>query len=125
MLPEIQNELARLVRSMNCYYSNFLEGHQTTPREIERALRSDFSNDSKQRVRQYEALAHIHVQQLIDAGEDPQDLWPASEGYATWLHREFCSRLPPELLVKPGRLPGMRNGEHARPCQPCSTEACS
>jgi len=69
---EIQQELARLVRSMNCYYSNFLEGHQTTPREIERALRSDFSNDSKQRILQYEALAHIQVQQLIDAGEDPQ-----------------------------------------------------
>jgi Fic family protein len=99
MPAEIQKELARLVRSMNCYYSNFLEGHQTTPREIERAMRSDFSNDSKQRALQYEALAHIHVQQLIDDSKDPQDLWPASDGYAKWLHREFCSRLPPELLV--------------------------
>jgi Fic family protein len=96
---EIQQELARLVRSMNCYYSNFLEGHQTTPREIERALRQDFSKDSKQRVLQYEAVAHIQVQALIDAGQDPRDLWPASEGYTKWLHREFCSRLPPELLV--------------------------
>ncbi len=99
MPSEIQKEMARLVRSMNCYYSNFLEGHQTTPREIERALRKDFSNDSKQRILQYEALAHIHVQQLIDTACDPQDLWPASEEYAKWLHREFCSRLPPELLV--------------------------
>jgi Fic family protein len=96
---EIQKELGRLVRSMNCYYSNFLEGHQTTPREIERALRSDWSNDSKQRILQLEALAHIQVQQLIDAGEDPQDLWPASDGYTRWLHREFCTRLPPDLLV--------------------------
>jgi Fic family protein len=99
MPAEIQKELARLVRSMNCYYSNFIEGHQTTPREIERAMRSDFSNDSKQRALQYEALAHIHVQQLIDTGGDPQHLWPASDSYAKWLHREFCSRLPPELLV--------------------------
>ena len=99
MPSEIQKEMARLVRSMNCYYSNFLEGHQTTPREIERALRKDFSNDSKQRILQYEALAHIHVQQLIDTACDPQDLWPASEEYTKWLHREFCSRLPAELLV--------------------------
>lgn len=99
MPAEIQQELARLVRSMNCYYSNFLEGHQTTPREIERALRQDFSGDTKQRVLQYEALAHIEVQRLIDSGADPQNLWPASEEYAKWLHREFCSRLPPELLV--------------------------
>lgn len=99
MPPEIQKELGRLVRSMNCYYSNFIEGSQTTPREIERALRSDFSKDQKQRSLQQEALAHIHVQQLIDAGSDPQDLWPASDAYVRWLHREFCSRLPAEMLV--------------------------
>ena len=99
MHPEIQKELGRLVRSMNCYYSNFIEGSQTTPREIERALRSDFSKDQKQRSLQQEALAHIHVQQLIDAGEDPQDLWPASDAYVRWLHREFCSRLPSDMLV--------------------------
>jgi len=27
-----------LVRSMNCYYSNLIEGHHTQPRDIERAL---------------------------------------------------------------------------------------
>ena len=99
MSTEIQRELGRLVRSMNCYYSNFLEGHHTTPREIERALRSDFANDSKQRILQHEALAHIQVQELIDSGEDPPDCWPASDSYVRWLHREFCSRLPPELLA--------------------------
>lgn len=99
MHPEIQKELGRLVRSMNCYYSNFIEGSQTTPREIERAMRGDFSKDPKQRSLQQEALAHIEVQRMIDAGEDPQDLWPASDGYVRWLHREFCSRLPADMLV--------------------------
>lgn len=98
MHPEIQKELGRLVRSINCYYSNFIEGSQTTPREIERALRQEFATNNKQRALQHEALAHIHVQQLIDAGEDPQE-WPASDVYVRWLHREFCSRLPPEMLV--------------------------
>jgi Fic family protein len=56
---------------MNCYYSNFIEGSQTTPREIERALRKEFATDHKQRALQHEALAHIHVQQLIDTGADP------------------------------------------------------
>jgi Fic family protein len=99
MAPEIQKELGRLVRSMNCYYSNFIEGSQTTPREIERALRNDFAKDNKKRSLQHEALAHIHVQELIDAGNDPQDLWPASDKYVRWLHREFCSRLPADMLV--------------------------
>src|SRR6266567_3601074 len=37
--------LADLVRSMNCYYSNLIEGHDTHPIDIERALKNDYSND--------------------------------------------------------------------------------
>ena len=32
-----------LVRTMNCYYSNLLEGHRTHPIDIERALSQDLS----------------------------------------------------------------------------------
>ena len=32
-----------LVRSMNCYYSNLIEGHNTHPRDIDRALKNDYS----------------------------------------------------------------------------------
>ena len=41
--------LASLVRSMNCYYSNLIEGHDTHPIDIERALNEDFSTDHGQR----------------------------------------------------------------------------
>jgi hypothetical protein len=41
--------LRDLVRSMNCYYSNLIEGHNTHPIDIERALAEDFSADKKQR----------------------------------------------------------------------------
>jgi len=34
--PRSAANLADLVRVMNCYYSNLIEGHTTTPREIER-----------------------------------------------------------------------------------------
>jgi Fic family protein len=97
--PEVQQELGRLVRSMNCYYSNFLEGHQTHPRDIERALNNEYAKDSKQRDLQLEARAHIEVQEIIDAGRDPQDAPPGSSAYVRWLHLEFCSRLPPEMLI--------------------------
>jgi hypothetical protein len=33
--------LANLVRSMNCYYSKLIEGHDTHPVDIERALKND------------------------------------------------------------------------------------
>lgn len=38
----VLDRLADLVREMNCYYSNLIEGHKTAPREIERALKRDF-----------------------------------------------------------------------------------
>jgi Fic family protein len=82
---------------MNCYYSNLIEGHETHPRDIDRALANDFSNEPKQRDLQLEAVAHIHVQQLIDEGKDPS-VWPASASYARWLHEKFCERLPEEML---------------------------
>lgn len=95
--PILLESIGNLVRSMNSYYSNLIEGHDTHPRDIDRALANDFSSEPKKRDLQKEAVAHIRVQQLIDTGRDP-DAWPASATYAAWLHEEFCSRLPPEML---------------------------
>ncbi|MEG3162866.1 Fic family protein [Sphingomonas sp. LB2R24] len=96
--PILRASIGDLVRSMNCYYSNLIEGHDTHPRDIDRALANDFVEEPKRRELQQEAVAHIHVQRLIDSGQDP-DIWPATAAYAAWLHREFCSRLPAEMLI--------------------------
>ena len=37
----VSQSVGDLVRSMNCYYSNLIEGHDTHPVDIERALRND------------------------------------------------------------------------------------
>ncbi|KFC64879.1 Filamentation induced by cAMP protein Fic [Bosea sp. LC85] len=105
--PILQEAIGDLVRSMNCYYSNLIEGHDTHPRDIDRALANDFSSEPKKRELQKEAVAHIYVQQLIDTSRDP-DAWPASAAYAAWLHEEFCSRLPPEMLFVTDRKTGER-----------------
>jgi Fic family protein len=94
----VRASVGDLVRSMNCYYSNLIEGHNTHPRDIDRALADHYSKDPKRRVLQLEARAHIEVQRLIDAGQDPQEA-PTSERYLRWVHHEFCRRLPPELLL--------------------------
>ena len=60
--------VGNLVRSMNCYYSNLIEGHNTMPIDIDRALENDFAQDPAQRDLQQEALAHIQVQSWIDQG---------------------------------------------------------
>lgn len=93
----VREAVGDLVRSMNCYYSNLIEGHNTRPRDIDRALRQDYAQDPERRRLQLEAVAHIHVQSLIDSGRDPQ-VSPTSTEYLTWVHREFCQLLPDELL---------------------------
>ena len=96
-LPEsLLSSLADLVRSMNCYYSNLIEGHDTHPIDIERALKGDYSKDAKKRDLQLEAKAHIAVQQWIDGG--------GLKGRAVTadvireIHRRFCEPLPDDLL---------------------------
>src|SRR5487761_159862 len=62
-LPEsLLSSLATLVRAMNCYYSNLIEGHDTHPIDIERALLGEDSSDARKRDLQREATAHIAVQ---------------------------------------------------------------
>lgn len=92
----IQSALADLVRSMNCYYSNLIEGHNTHPIDIERALHGDYSKDTKKRNLQLEAKAHIHVQQWIEQDGlkgDPFTLSAICE-----VHKRFGNLLPEELL---------------------------
>jgi Fic family protein len=91
-----QHSLAALVRAMNCYYSNLIEGHDTHPVDIERALKNDYSQNTRQRNFQLEAKAHITVQQWIDEG-GLKDHAASYDGLRE-IHRRFCELLPEELL---------------------------
>ncbi len=96
-LPKgVVEALADLVRAMNCYYSNLIEGHDTHPIDIERAMRSDYSNDPKKRDLQLEARAHIEVQAWIDAGglREHEKLSLS----VLDIHKRFCEKLPNDLL---------------------------
>lgn len=64
--PKTAAHLADLVRVMNCYYSNLIEGHNTRPRDIERALANDLDAYEPRRNLQLEARQHIRLQRDID-----------------------------------------------------------
>jgi Fic family protein len=95
--PVVSRSVGDLVRSMNCYYSNLIEGHDTHPRDIDRAIAQDYSSEPEKRALQKEAMAHIAVQRMIDDGRAPK-LYPLSSAYGQWIHKEFCQHLPEELL---------------------------
>jgi Fic family protein len=118
--PITRGLVADLVRSMNSYYSNLIEGHRTRPRDIEAAIRKDFSTNPAQRSLQLQHIAHMEVQAEMEARLPSMaagDL--CSADFLCWLHGEFYRRLPDEFRkhtdekgktyeVKPGEI---RQGE--------------
>ncbi len=96
-LPEgIIESLRNLVRTMNCYYSNLIEGHDTHPVNIEKALKNDYSADTAKRNLQLEAKAHIFVQKWVDEGG--LKFGATSVASLLEIHRRFGELLPEDLL---------------------------
>lgn len=95
--PKSQVGIIELIRLINSYYSNLIEGRNTHPAEIERAMRSDYSADPAKRNLQLESLAHIHCQRAIDERlVNEPDLAPSSSEFIAWVHGEFYKHLPEE-----------------------------
>ena len=90
-------ELAGLVRMMNCYYSNLIEGHDTRPRDIERALAgAELHEDIRPLA--LEARAHVIVQQRIDDMHRAKELpSPTSTAFLTWIHEAFYEEMPEDF----------------------------
>ncbi len=89
--------VATLVREMNSYYSNLIEGHKTLPRDIERALRDDFSDREEDRRNQLLSVAHIRAETAMRQRlADEPDLGVYQPEFIQWLHHEFYAALPAE-----------------------------
>jgi len=100
--------MAGLVETVNCYYSNLIEGHYTMPADIDRALNEDYSSEPAKRLLQEESVAHIKVQRLLveRLKQEPQ-VNPCSYEFITWLHKEFYDRMPTEYRTVPARSGGL------------------
>jgi len=109
LAPGTRKAIADLVRPMNSYYSNRIEGHDTHPRDIDRALHNDFSQDRKNRDLQQEAIAHINVSAALRHGELRGDgLDPSDTEFIKGLHKAFYDHLPESFLVVESKDGGTR-----------------
>ena len=125
LAPRVLADMADMVRLMNSYYSNQIEGNNTRPREIERALAGQFDDDPTKRALQQENAAHIRLQAVIDAKARNRELPdPSGANFIRYLHREFYHGVAPadlrvkdEVFVVPGvwRLHDVTVGEHDPP----------
>lgn len=109
----LAGELRGLLRAMNSYYSNRIEGQHTRPLELEQALHKDFSQDTKLAARQRLAIAHIDAEIALEARFS--GVAGAVELYSLQavrgIHGALFSRLPPNDLqtdhgapIEPGAL---------------------
>lgn len=97
--PVTRKEIARLLRHINSYYSNRIEGEHTNPVDIERAVRKEYSKDEEKKRLQKLSVAHIEVQKLIDKRfENEENIPVCSAEFLCWIHREFYSRVPESYL---------------------------
>jgi len=96
--PVTRQAVVELLRLINSYYSNLIEGHSTHPIDIERAMRQDYSSDPVKRDLQQESLAHITCQRKLESRLQAEpELDIATADFITWLHRIFYDQLPAEL----------------------------
>ncbi len=87
--------LRGLLRAMNSYYSNRIEGQHTLPLEIEQALRNDYSTDADKARRQRLALAHMDTQMQLErrCGQwSAQQVWGVQ--MVQDIHQDLFARLP-------------------------------
>jgi len=105
--PTTATTLARLLRAMNSYYSNKIEGHSTHPLNIARGLREDFSSKPKVAQLQRIALAHIEAEEEIESwiNSDP-GFSPLSADGIRRIHQALYRRLPAEDRIIGGAKDG-------------------
>ena len=93
--PITRRSIAELVRAMNSYYSNLIEGHRTNPYDIEKALNQDYSKNPEQKKLQEESIAHINVQKSLEEYlRSDNEINIFSSEWICRLHEEFYRNLP-------------------------------
>ncbi len=90
-----RRSVADLLRTINTYHSNLIEGQVTRPRDIERALEGRLVSNPERRALQLEARAHVEVQRLVEQRLDAEpSLRIVGAEFLVFLHREFYERMP-------------------------------
>ena len=98
--PVTLNSLHELLRIINSYYSNLIEGHNTHPYDIVRAMQRQYDTEPAKHNLQLESVAHITVQRDMEKRlQEEPGINIAGRIFLCHLHREFYKQLPEEYLI--------------------------
>lgn len=103
--------IQQLVRCMNSYYSNRIEGQSTHPASIERALAQDYSDKPDIAKLQRIAIAYIDAEKELEKISSDNLCAPLNSSILKRAHHALYSRLMPEdrkvqdhHITEPGAL---------------------
>ena len=127
--PDVAEGITDLLRIANSYYSNRIEGNDTTPAGVEAAMRQDWADDPARRSLQRQSLAHVEVERVADEWlHDDAARHPLNADTLSALHRAFFEPVAPEdrwvahpdgtrVAIVPGELRDfdVRVGHHVAP----------
>lgn len=93
--PITRRAIANFLRPMNSYYSNLIEGHDTHPIDIAKALQGDYSKDKLKRDLQQEAKAHIVLHEAIGFDlQSDNSIEIYNTEFICNIHKRFYEHLP-------------------------------
>lgn len=101
--PVTARGLAEVVQVMNSYYSHLIEGHHTTPADLDAVMNRAPKGSAERRQLQTLHLAHLKAQAEIErwlAKEPAQDI--AQPEFIARLHASFYEALPESARVMAG-----------------------
>lgn len=103
LAPVALDEIRKLLRVINSYYSNLIEGHSTHPIDVERAMKNDYSSDRDKRDLQIESLIHIEVQErIIERVKRDSNTNVVASDFLLWIHENFYDKLPERMRYVTG-----------------------
>ena len=111
-----RDTIRELVRSMNSYYSNRIEGQSTHPMQIARALANDFSQKPDVAKLQRIAIAHIEAEKELE-GRIKQGVTPLHSDFLVAAHEALYARLEaPDRTIEDGSvvIPGQLRQEDVK-----------
>ena len=107
--PRTRHALTPLLRQVNSYYSNLIEGHRTLPGDVAAAMRrASATGPKKEQHLVIEALAHIQVQSEIEREMAGHGFQPTDPANIRRIHRLFIEQLPEEMQWTEPRSNGTR-----------------
>ncbi len=97
--PITYQTIVDFLRIINSYYSNLIEGHETHPIDIEKAMKKKYSDDPVKRNLQIESEIHVYLEKDIEYEVTTDSIKVTSPEFIRSIHDRFYRQMPEQLKI--------------------------